>query len=228
RTPLLRLSELEAREPPDGDVLSQAGDGFLDHFTHRPIALLDEWLLQKTDVLQVALELARDDALDHLRRLAALLGLHAIDRPPAPLLRLGDLLAADVARARGRHLHRQVAHQLLELVRLGDEVGLAVDLDQHADLAARVDVGPDRPVGGDAGGPFGRLRESLLAQEPERLVEIALRLAERFLTIEEPGARLLAQLLHEVQAHEGCASSSCVSSASGSAPFPPPTAAVAA
>src|SRR5262249_25292709 len=221
-------SELEAREPPDGDVLSQAGDGFLDHLAHRPIALLDEWLLQETDVLQVALELTRDDALDHLRRLAALLGLNAIDRALALLLRLGDLFAADVARARGRHLHGQVAHQLLELVRLGHEIGLAVDLDQHADLAAPMDVGADRSVGGDAGRPLRCLRESLLAQEPERFVEIALGLAERFLAVEEPGAGLLAQLLHERQAHQGCASSSCASSVSRSAPLPPATVAVAA
>ena len=55
-------------------------------------------------------------------------------------------------------LHREVPDELLELVRAGDEVGLAVDLDQHADAAAGVDVAARRGPRGRRGRPSSRRR----------------------------------------------------------------------
>ena len=61
-----------------------------------------------------------------------------------------DLVLGDVARVHGRDLHRDVVGEGLEVRRAGDEVGLAVDLDQRADAAAGVDVGLDRRPGAAA------------------------------------------------------------------------------
>src|SRR5262249_20164550 len=105
------------------------------------------------------------------------------------------------ARRGGRDLHAEVLHQLLELRGLRDEVGLAVDLDQDADLAAGMDVGADGALGRRAGRPLRGLREPALAEEPDGLLEVALGLAERLLTVEEPGPGLLPQLLDAVEAH---------------------------
>ena len=44
-----------------------------------------------------------------------------------------------------------------EVVVAGDEVGLAVDLDEHADLAVGVDVGCDDALGGLALAALGGL-----------------------------------------------------------------------
>jgi len=64
-----------------------------------------------------------------------------------------------------------------------------------------MDVRADQPVGGRTRGLLGRLREPALAEEAERLLRVALRLAERLLAVEQPGAGLLAQLADELEAH---------------------------
>ena len=57
-----------------------------------------------------------------------------------------------------------VAGERDEVVVLGDEVGVAVDLDERADLAVGVDVGLDGALGGLAAGELGGAGDALLAQ----------------------------------------------------------------
>ena len=95
-----------------------------------------------------------------------LLGLEAVGR---------DRVGVDVQRGEAGDLDREVADELLELVGAGDEVGLAVDLDEHADPAAGVDVARDEALAGLAVGLLGGRREALLAQDRGRLVEVAVR-----------------------------------------------------
>ena len=107
----------------------------------------------------------------------------------------------DVGRGEARDLHGQVADELLELVRAGHEVRLAVDLDEHADAAAGVDVAAttspsraSRPAFLAAG------REAALAQQRDRLVEVAVGLVEGALAVHEAGAGPLAQFLDQLRA----------------------------
>src|SRR6185369_13414429 len=93
----------------------------------------------------------------------------------------GDLVGGDVAGRGGGDVHAQVAHQRLEIVGASHEVGLAVDLDHHADLAPGVDVGTDQPVLGRAAGLLGGGREPLGAQQFDRFVHVALGLGEGLL-----------------------------------------------
>ena len=86
--------------------------------------------------------------------------------------------------------------ELLEVVGARDEVGLAVHLDEHADLAAHVDVVADQPLGGRAAGLLGRLREPALAQERRRLLEVAVGLGQRRLALHHARAGRVAELLH--------------------------------
>ena len=77
-------------------------------------------------------------------------------------------VGADVERDVGDH-----AHQALELIVAGDEIGFRIDLDDHALVAGDRDA--DQPLGGDAPGFLGRLGEALLAQPIDRGLQIAAR-----------------------------------------------------
>src|SRR5579875_3758306 len=222
RPALEGLPELEAGEATNRHVDPKAYDRLPHDVADRPVALLDERLLEQTLFLVEALDLPLDDALDHLLGLALLARLRGVDLPLGRELGRRDVLAPDVARRGRRHLQRQVVHEPLELGRLGDEVGLAVHLDEDADLPARVDVGADRTVGGCARRLLRRLGEPALAQQTERALEVAAALRKRLLAVEEAGAGALAQVLDELEAH-GCGPSTASAGAStGTVPAPSP------
>jgi hypothetical protein len=94
-------------------------------------------------------------------------------------------------------VHGDVLEQRLEVVGAGDEVGLAVDFEQHADLAAGVDVGADRALVGGAGGLLLRRGHAALAQHDEGAFDVALGLLQGLQTIAHGRAGLLAQLLDQ-------------------------------
>src|SRR5262249_37635756 len=152
-------------------------------------------------VLVEALDLASDDAVEDVFGLAGSQRLGAVYLALGGDFGLGNLVAAHPAGGRGRHLHGDVADQLLELGRLGDEVSLAVDLAETAYLPARMDVRPDGAVAGRTPRLLRGLGEAALAEKAQRLLEVAVRLAQRLLAVEQPGAGLLAQLLDALQGH---------------------------
>src|SRR5207237_10467561 len=74
-------------------------------------------------------------------------------------------------------------------------VGPAVDLEQHADPTAAVDVRHHQAFGRLAAGLLRGLREPLGAQVVDRLVHVTRRLGQRLLAVAHPGAGALAQVL---------------------------------
>jgi len=70
-----------------------------------------------------------------------------------------------------------------------------VDLHQHADLAAGVDVARHGALGRHAAAALGGLRLALHAQDLDRLVHVATGLGEGRLAVHHPGAGALAQHL---------------------------------
>src|ERR1019366_8557652 len=84
-------------------------------------------------------------------------------------------------------VQRQVAGELDELLVAGDEVGLAVDLHQHADLVAGVDVALDRPLAGLLTGALGGLGLSARAQDLDRLLQFAAGLGQSIATGQHAG-----------------------------------------
>src|SRR5436309_1105019 len=76
-------------------------------------------------------------------------------------------------------MERKVPDELDELLGARDEVGLAVDLDEHPDLVAGVDVALDGALAGLRPGALGGLRLSLGAQDLHRAVEVAVGLDQR-------------------------------------------------
>ena len=87
------------------------------------------------------------------------------------------------------------AHQRLEVVVAGDEIGLGIDFDDDAEIGFDGDA--DEALGGDAAALLGRLGEALLAQPVDGRLDVAVGLAERVLAIHHAGAGLLAQVLHQ-------------------------------
>src|SRR5439155_15159073 len=124
----------------------------------------------------------------------------------------GNVLTADVFDARrGSDLHGDLARERREVVVLGHEVRVAVDLDQHADLRSGVNVGLDRSLGGRALAEILDLLALPDAQDLDRLLDVALRLGERLLAIHHAGARAVAQRLDVLRrdlrrAHDALAS----------------------
>jgi hypothetical protein len=79
----------------------------------------------------------------------------------------------DVQRGEPGDLDGEVAHQPLELVRPGDEVRLAVDLDEDTHPAAGVDVAADEPFTGLSAGLLGGRREPALAEHRHGGLDVA-------------------------------------------------------
>src|SRR6185503_817012 len=204
--------ELEADEPADLDVLADLRDQLLLELLDRLVGILHERLIEQADLLHPLRDLTVDHLRDHGLGLAALLGLREQDLALARDDVLGDLVLAHELRVHRRDLHRDVAGERLEVLVARDEVGLAVDLDEHADAAARVDVRDDGAFGGLTAGLLRRLRETLRAQVVDRLVHVTRDFGERLLAVRHAGAGALAQILDE-----RCSDFHCDYSASGEA-----------
>src|ERR1700722_148417 len=136
------LADGEAHEAADDDVLAglrgelvaQLLDGLALEL--RVVQLL----LEQHDRPVPGVELALDDFRAQVFGLVG--GLLLVDARLGVAGVGGNLLAADVAHGRRRRdLHRDVARETDEVLVGGDEVGVAVDLDQHPDLGAGVHVG---------------------------------------------------------------------------------------
>src|SRR4051794_1869978 len=150
----------EAGEAADHDVLAggagEVGAQLLDRLA-LVLVRVDVRLVEQDDVVHPGLELALGDLRADVLGLVG--GLLLEDAQLGVLGLLGDLVLGDVQdRRRGRDVHRDLTREALEVLIAGDEVRVAVDLDEDADLAVGVDVGGD--------GALGRLATAQL----ERLV----------------------------------------------------------
>src|SRR5215831_4502464 len=169
------LAELVAGEAANLAVFADLADELVQEIADRLLVVLDPCLLEETDLLLPLGDLAIDDLADDVLRLARLARLLQAD---AALLldRVGrNVLGGEVERVHGGDLQRHLAHERLERVAAGDEVCLAVHLEQHADAVVRVNVGADHALGGDAAGLLGGGGQTLLAQELARLLHVPAR-----------------------------------------------------
>src|SRR5262245_16884813 len=193
------LADLEAGEALHDHPLLKPGRGLVHEVLHLGLArcVLDERLLQQTGLGVVLLELALDDLVDDLRRLLLVRHLLQVDLPLLLDHAPRYLLARDIQRVAGRHLHRDVLHELLEVVGTSDEVGLAVDLDEHTDLAVGVDVRGDDAVARLAVRLLRRVGEPFFSQVLDRGLELPLAGIERCLAVHHPRSGQLPELLHQ-------------------------------
>src|SRR5579875_1325004 len=169
---LLAVPQCVLREAPNLDLLAEHADDAVDQIADADRVVLDERLVEQAVLLEPLVEFAFDDLLRDLGRLSGRhrggeLAAHALDDVG------GHALAVHVLRRHGRNMHGDVAREFAELRIAGNEVGLAVDLDEHADLSAGMDIAGDQPFVGHALRLLLRLRGAALEQFVLRLVHVA-------------------------------------------------------
>ncbi len=86
--------------------------------------------------------------------------------------------------------------QFLEVVGPCHEVALAIDFDEHTNLAAGVDVASHRPFARHARCLLRRHRNALLPQNDYRLLHIAFSFGQGLLAIHHRSSGLLPEFLH--------------------------------
>src|SRR5690242_13802619 len=141
------LPEGVAGESPDPDVLADRRDPVRDELADGSL-LVAERLVEQAHLGEPLLELAFDDLRPD--RLGLLLD-RLVGEQLLPLgleVRRRDRILVDIDGRQAGDLDREIADELLELVGAGDEVRLAVDLDQDADATAGMDVAADEALAG--------------------------------------------------------------------------------
>ncbi len=111
--------------------------------------------------------------------------------------RRGHVLTAEVAGIGGGDVHRHVVDQFLENIGAGHEIGLAIHFHHHAELPARVNVGADEALLGDAAGLLAGRGNAVLAQHHFRFPDVALGFLESLLAFHHAGAGALAQVFDQ-------------------------------
>ncbi len=143
------------------------------------------------------LELALHDLVDDLGRLLLVRHLLAVDLAFLVQHLARHRLPRHVGRIGGRHLHGQVLDELLEVRRARDEVRLAVHLEEHADLAPRVDVGRHHAVARLPMSLLGGVRQPLLPEVLDGALQVSLGGIQRRLAIHHAGPRALTKVLDQ-------------------------------
>src|SRR5436190_3302721 len=194
------LADREAGEAGDADVLTRLrGELGPERLDRLPLVAIGSnvLLLEQRDLPGPLRELAVDDPLDDgvgLSLLARLRLEHeALGLPDL----LGDLIRGHVRGRRRRpgDVDRHLPGELLKLVAPGDEIGLALHLDQHPHLSRGVDVRGDDALAGGPAASLGSRRLALDAEDLDRLLDVAAGLGERRLAVHDPGAGALAKRL---------------------------------
>src|SRR5215211_4707382 len=189
-TGLGAFPDLEPREATQHQLLADLGRVVVEQVLDGLLVVADVGLFEQDDLLVVVLELAVDDLLDDVVRLA--LRLAGVDLTLAVGHVVGHVVARHVPRVGHGDVQGDLMGQALELVGLGHEVGLAVELDQHAELGwqvrvGRVQVGVDDALGGAAPGALLHAGLAALAQQLGGLVQVAARLPQRVPAVHHPG-----------------------------------------
>src|SRR5580692_10031740 len=139
------LADLEAHEPPDGNVLAKLRDRLRNHLADRDALVLDVVLLVQAVLFVELLHLSRRNLVDYVFRLAGGQSLRSVNLTFRREHLWSDILPPHVSRIERRDVHCDVMAKLLESFRARHEVGLAIDFHEHADLPARVDIAPHDP-----------------------------------------------------------------------------------
>src|SRR3954447_17315042 len=212
----------EPREAADDDVLARRAGEVRAHLLDRLAAVLvgvDVGLVEQHDVVHPRLELALGDPRADVLGLVGRLLLEDAQLGVLGVLR--DLVLGDVLDLRrGGDVHRDLARERLELLVARDEVGVAVDLDEHADLAVGVDVGRDGALGGLAAAELERLVAQAHAQVLDGGVDVAVVFLERLLALHHARARTVAEFLDLLGGNGGSGHFSSFVSSLGSSSLP--------
>src|SRR3954454_782769 len=207
-------ANLEPREALDDDVLAglrrQLGAEVLDRLAAVLVGV-DVLLSEEHDLLEPLVDLALRGAL--ARVLGDIGHLAGGDAQLLGARVLGHVLLSHPLRVGRGDVQRDVAGEGDEVVVAGDEVRVAVDLEEHADLAVGVDVGLHGALGGLAAGELGGTGDALLAQPGHGGVDVPAVLGQPILAVHHARAGAVAQGLDVLRGdgHVGHCESSLLS-----------------
>ena len=191
------FSDRIASESPEDDIFPNLRDFRRDQFFDRLIWILDEALFEQADGAVKFVQFSFDDFHHNILRLAFhLLG---IDRAFGFNRGRGHLIAADVEWLGSGDVKGDVFDESTEAFVFGHEIGLAIDLDENADLALKVNVGGDDAFFGRAGRLFAGASDPFGTQKRFGFVEIASGLGQGAFAIHEARVGLLAKLFDRLR-----------------------------
>ena len=124
------------------------------------------------------------------------IGLSEID---VLLARVGfrrDVFLPDILRIARRDVHGDVVDQFLEVLGARHEIAFAVHLDQHANLAAGMNVVGHRAFAGHARRFLGCDRHALFAQQDNRLLQVAFGFGQGLFAIHHGRSGFFAELFY--------------------------------
>src|ERR1700679_580032 len=138
-----RIAHLEPRKAAHAQVLTQLADLLRNQVLDGEGLVLDERLVEQANFFVKLAHLAFHNLLDHRRRLPGGRSLRTVNVLLPLQILVGHILPADVPGIGRRDVHGDILEQLLEVLRARYKIALAVDFNQHADLAASVNIGAD-------------------------------------------------------------------------------------
>src|ERR1700730_1246040 len=145
------FAHLVASESSNRDRLSGLGNSIGDQLADCLGRIFDERLVEQNKLFIEFVQPALDNFVDDLIWLVRVLGIVLRLRPRDLALFIqrfrGNLFARDATRFGRGDVHGDVLHQLLKLCAAGGEISLTVYFDQHAYLAAHVNVRSDHTFG---------------------------------------------------------------------------------
>src|SRR5215831_9226165 len=192
---LRRSSQLETHKTLYSNILTGLGNGCLNEVLHRYTGLFDERLLEEADFLEVFFQTAFDDSGPSGRWAPASLRLLLINLPLLGHNLCRDLVSSDIERVRGCHLHSEIVYQGLEVVSASDKICFAVDLNQHSQAPATVNIRTDRAFLRTPCRALGSCLQTLFAQEIYGLIHNTIGGSEGFFTIHNSSPGLLTKFL---------------------------------
>src|SRR4029450_5445756 len=134
-----RLAHEVAGETPDHDVFAQFGDLRFHQILNRLVWVLNESLLEQAYGTEKFVELAIDNFVHDVLRLAFDLPLVNLALGFDEIAR--NICAAYVKRVRSSDVQRDVFHELTKIFVPGHKVRLAIHFHKNADLPLQVDIG---------------------------------------------------------------------------------------
>ena len=115
-------------------------------------------------------------------------------RAAARVMRAEHLRRVDVGRMVERD-RKHAAHDRLEVIVAGDEIGFGIHLDNDADIV--LDGDADKAFGRNPPALLGGFGQALFAQPVDRRLDVAVGLAQRILAIHHARAGFFAQILDQ-------------------------------
>src|SRR6266481_6269047 len=192
------FADLESHKAPDRNIFTELDDRLGDHFADGHALVLDVVLFVKAVFLVELFHFPVDDFFDDRFRLARRQCLRLVDVTLFLEHLRRHFLAPHVARIQRCDVHRDVVRKLLESVRARNEIGLAVQLHQHTDFPAGVNVTSHESFGRFAHSFFCGRSLSFLSQNRDGFFNVAARFHQRGAAIRETGVGPLAQFLDEL------------------------------